>query len=113
MDVKNRLARRRAYIGHDPIARLGNSFELRNGSANLEQRSKAFNVMVLEIFEGWNMTFWNHEGMNRGLGIGIIKGKTPFILINFFAFKRPLDNSTKDAITHPALPPSFFCFRPD
>jgi len=51
MDVKNCLARRRAYIGHNSIARLGNSFELRNGSANLEQCSKAFNVMVLEIFE--------------------------------------------------------------
>jgi len=95
VDVEDGLSGVGSRIRHDAISRLRDTLVTRNPDTRLYQLAQETGISSGEIRHRGDMPTWDHEHMNRSLGIDVLEGDKLIILIHCLGRNGPLDDSAE------------------
>ncbi len=95
MNVKHGLPRCPVAVGNHTVAVLSNSVFLGNFWNYLVNSGNHGSVFAVDVVEGGNMDFGNHQNMNRCCGRNIPKRIDKFVFVGFFGGNLSPNDFTK------------------
>ncbi len=75
MNMEDTLGSTLSAVGYNPVSSLGNAFLFCQVLDNHVDVSHEFFVGLLQISDGRNMSFGDHQNMDWRLGINVPKGQ--------------------------------------
>jgi len=100
VNVKDRLAGLLATIGDHTKTLVRDPLFPREPVDHQVNIADEVPVLFVQVQQGRFMPLRNHEEVDRGLGIDILKGKDPLVFVNPGGGDAPLNDLAKKAIIH-------------